>query len=140
MNRPNDIYLAVPYTHKSIRVQQYRKDEVTRLYAHLLTLGYHVISPITMGEAAEKYLPKRMATDLDFWQFHNHALMDSCKDIWVLQLPEWEESNGIEDELSYAQSHGMPCRFIPYLWGVDYFSNDAGFKIPKSVDAVNEVD
>jgi len=104
------IYLASPYTHTQQSVMQMRHDVVARLTAELLRAGEFIYSPIVhCHELAVKYdLPR----DISFWENYNRAMLSQARELRILQLPGWKNSNGIAFEIGVAKQHGIPITFI----------------------------
>ncbi|GFM34054.1 DUF1937 family protein [Desulfovibrio subterraneus] len=104
------VYLAAPYTHESERVRQARFLAVTEQAARGWEQGYGVYSPLTLThEAAVRFgLPK----DWAFWAAMCRATLERHHELWVLCLPGWRESVGVQAEIAIARALGLPVRYI----------------------------
>ena len=104
------IYLAAPYSHESHIIVAARVDTINQDAAKLMQYGHLVFSPISHSHyiAVENDLPK----GFEFWQAMNHSFIDWSDAVYVLQLKGWEESNGIKDEIKYAEKHNKEIVFI----------------------------
>lgn len=95
------IYLASPYTCKFV-------DDAVR--AELMRAGVHVLSPIVHSH------PIAIAHDLptDFWEWQalDEDLIDRCDEVWVLTLPGWDTSRGVQSKIAYALDIGLPVRYV----------------------------
>jgi hypothetical protein len=95
-------------------VRQQRVDYTRKRLTELLIGGNQVISPIShTHEVSLKYkLPK----EYKFWSDYDHALIDKCEEVWVLKMEDsagsWKDSEGITDEISYAEETGKVIRYF----------------------------
>ena len=90
-----------------VRYQQAR-DKVAELMKQLVP----VFSPIVHCHdlAVHNDMPKTW----DFWEKIDFQYIDACKEVWVYQMPGWEESRGIQAEIEYAKLKEKPIKYIPY--------------------------
>lgn len=104
------VYLASPYTHPSEQVRHARFMAVTEQAACGWEQGYGVYSPITLThEAGERFgLPK----DWEFWGALCRATLERHHELWVLCLPGWRESVGVQAEIALARELRLPIRYI----------------------------
>ena len=106
MNKDELIYLASPYSNgdkeKNFKI-------VTKISANLTSEGYVTISPITYGHTLIQY--KEMPTDWSFWLNYCLILLTKCDRLLVCKLDGWEESVGVDAEISYARDHGIPIEY-----------------------------
>lgn len=115
------IYLASLYSNgadtgcaldSGIREQRYQYT-MKRLY-ELMMGGMFVFSPIVhCHEMSKKYdLPK----DYTFWQENDRHFISNCDRVVVLKMSDeygnWEKSKGIQDEIAYAKSSGVPVHYF----------------------------
>lgn len=104
------IYLASPYSHKDKKIVLDRFDKTEATVAFFFERGITIYSPIVhCHEIATKF---RLPTDAEFWQRHNHRMLGSSQQLWVLKLDGWEASLGVKDELTYAITHHKPVSWI----------------------------
>lgn len=104
------IYLAVPFSHPSSAVMKQRFKYVTRVAAKLLAQGHNVFSPITQCYlmAQEEDLPNTW----EFWSEIDLFYLDLADYLYILPLPGWEESTGVEAEVARARQLNIPIRFV----------------------------
>lgn len=104
------VYLAAPYTHESDVVRHARFLAVTEQAARGWRQGYGVYSPLTLThEAAVRFgLPK----DWEFWAAMCRATLERHHELWVLCLPGWRGSVGVQAEIGIARALGLPIRYI----------------------------
>lgn len=102
------IYLASPYTHHDPFVQSDRLQVARAAAAHFIALGKHVFSPIVYGVAIQ---PK-LTPDYN-WRPFDLNMLNRCDTIWVLCLPGWRESKGVQAEISAARlDFQIPIRYV----------------------------
>ena len=105
------VYLACPYTHDDPKVQRKRADSATAIAAKMMTMGLVVFSPLTHGHQIEKAL---FADEMDHsaWMAQCLPFLSLADTLYVLQLPGWTLSKGVEIEMEYAKRHGIPIEFL----------------------------
>lgn len=103
------IYLASPYAHPDPEIMQSRFHSVAALTADLLKRGRVVYSPI----AHNHYLAVQfdMPRSWDFWQTVDLPMLDLAEELYVLCLPGWQESKGVQAEIDHAQQRGIPIQY-----------------------------
>lgn len=103
------IYLASPYSSPDAAVVTARFLAVEHCLAALLRAGKVVYSPIVHNhEVATKYdLPK----DFNFWQQHNFGILAKSSALWVLCLEGWQQSRGVQAEITFAKQAQIPVLF-----------------------------
>lgn len=96
------IYLASPYSHPEPLVMKTRfllAEQTTALYTKK---GAHVYSPIVhYHEMAAKY---KFPTDFEFWKKINMDMLRRAEEMWVLDIPGWMESVGVQAEIAAWRS------------------------------------
>ena len=107
------IYLAVPYNDKDPKVRQERFDKVNLIAARLMNTGLLIFSPIshTHPIAQADDLPK----DWAFWQRYDITFIEWCDEMYVLQLPGWKESVGVQAEIKIARRLNKPIVYLPVI-------------------------
>lgn len=120
------VYLGVPYTPKrksneiglskpdqsdwelEIKIDRFRR--VNKVAAKLQAQGITVISPITQSHLL--HIDHGLDGDFEFWQQHNFTTLNRCDVLFVLMLPGWKESDGLQGEIAFAKQKGMPIIYI----------------------------
>ena len=103
-------YLANPYTDPDADVRQERYEAAVDLCASLARDGFHVLSPIVHWHPVA--VTHDMPTEFDFWQKQDQRYIDNCDAVAVFCLPGWEESRGVQSEIAYASTIGIPVHYI----------------------------
>lgn len=103
------IYLASPYSHPSAAVREWRYQCNLRAAAMMMKEGYAVFSPIAHSHPIEKFLaPINPDAMHDFWLAQDTEILKRCKEMFVLCIDGWQQSEGIKKEIVVAQEHGIP--------------------------------
>ena len=102
------IYLASPYSHPEEVIRKARDNAAKKAAGDLMRSGVTVFSPIahSHGIAEAAGIPY----DWPGWIKHDLEILRVCQQLWILQLPGWEESRGIKAEVEAALKRGMPIR------------------------------
>lgn len=105
-------YLASPYSHPSAQVRLLRFNAACRAAAHLMQLGHTVFSPIAHSHPIAEYLPPELLMSWDFWRQQDFPLLEASALLEVLTLDGWQESRGVQAEISHAELHGIPVHYM----------------------------
>jgi hypothetical protein len=103
------IYLASPYTHHNADVRHERFEAACRAAAELIRQGKTVFSPVAHSHTICKY---GLPLDWLFWEKHDRHLLEQCDEVVVLMLDGWEESVGVQAEISIAYDLRKPVSFL----------------------------
>jgi len=95
------IYLATPYSDPDPAVREARFHAVNKVAASFMRDGVNVFSPISHGHsiAQDGDLP----IDWEFWQEYCLAMLSYCCALFVLTVPGWRESVGVQAEIKMAE-------------------------------------
>jgi hypothetical protein len=106
------VYLASPLTHDDPAVRKERTAAVGRACGWFLNNRQDVFffSPVTHSDpiAAVCTLPYQW----EFWANLDKCMLSRCEEIWVLTLPGFKTSTGVNAERKLAAGFGLPCRFV----------------------------
>ena len=103
------IYLASPYSGTDFG-QELRYEHVKLAVKFAIEEHLAVYSPILHSHDLTKTY--QLPGDAAYWELVNSGFINNCSELWVLMLPGWEESRGIELELQYARLLEKPVRFV----------------------------
>jgi len=103
-------YLAAPYSHPDPRVREHRHDQATFVCAELIRRGEIIFSPITHCHFMAK--GHRLPNDADYWLRYCLVFLRKSSKLYVLQLPGWKESKGVQAEIKFATSRNIPIEYI----------------------------
>ena len=104
------IYLASPYSHRDESVRASRFNAVCKKAADLMKRGHIVFSPIAHSHPISEYIGN--PNDADFYLKQDLELIPLFDEIWILALPGWTNSKGIEIERNHAQENGLRERVV----------------------------
>jgi nucleoside 2-deoxyribosyltransferase len=103
------IYLAVPYSHKNLIIQNQRFTTCNKVAAELMKQGHIIFSPISHSVPIDSYIENG---DHDFWLNQDRHFLDSMDELYVLCLDGWECSCGVGWEMKYMKAQNKPVTFI----------------------------
>lgn len=101
------VYLACPYSDQSADVRRERFFTATRVAQELILQGYTVFSPLTHGHTLceDSTLPG----DFAFWGTSCLSFVEYwATDVYVLMVPGWDSSTGVNAEVEAATRKGLP--------------------------------
>lgn len=109
MTRKPLIYLAAPYSDPNRDVIADRMERFYATHARLLARGDVTVSPLLNHQVVGRHA---ISGDWDFWQSYSETLLARCDEMWIVTLPGWEESKGVQGEIAFAKSRAIPIRYI----------------------------
>ena len=105
------VYIAQPFTHNQ------KKTQTARVWAAEQALSYFVsqkcpaYSPIAHAAVAYRYAKGSH----DYWRATNLCLLRrACSQMVVLQMPDWEKSKMLKEEIADAEEVGIPIFYSDY--------------------------
>lgn len=103
------IYIASPYTDKDPAVREARYRSVREWTMHKIKMtGLSLFAPIAYThEYARDF---GMPYDAAFWFHFNLGFIKGCDAVWVLELPGWKESVGVQGEIKLAKTLNKPVK------------------------------
>jgi hypothetical protein len=105
------IYLATPYNHPDTSIRDLRYLWACKIVARLMSEGHRVISPIVHNHPLVKLgAPKGW----DYWQGHDGEILEMCSAVWVVKMPGWETSIGVQAEIALANKLGKPVKYLEF--------------------------
>ncbi len=103
-------YLASPFSHADKDVEQQRYDEIVRIGAELTNRGFSLIEPIAMSFVASRR--HGLPGGYQFWKDRDRLFISKCDGVIVAMMPGWSDSVGVNDEVAYAETLGLPVFFL----------------------------
>jgi hypothetical protein len=109
------LYLASPYSHPDPVVRESRYQAACRAVVAFLHAGLVVFSPIVHSH------PLGLPADWKFWEGFDREYLVRCDEVVVLMLDGWQDSFGVQAELTIARELGRPVRYLraPNRWTGD---------------------
>jgi hypothetical protein len=105
------IYVASPYSGTE-------EEQITRFVfvasyvAHLISKGIVAFSPIVHNHTVVTLCVEQLPTGWEFWQKYDSDMLKRCDELYVLKLPGWEESVGVNAERELAKNLGIPITYV----------------------------
>jgi len=99
-NKGELIYLASPYTHKDLNIQEERYQKVLVCAADLIQSGFYIYSPIIHNHHIAKIA--NLPIGFNYWKAFDLFMLQKCDGLLIYCLPGWQKSVGIKGEIEYA--------------------------------------
>jgi hypothetical protein len=97
------VYIASPYSHKSKVIQEHRRLQIERIGAKLEEkYSYAFIHPITTS-ARLSDKNKNLGGSFANWARKDLTFISRCDELWVIMIPGWKESIGVQAEIAFAK-------------------------------------
>lgn len=114
-------YVASPFTAKGRGSKKLKRNlEIVRERLVTRAIGmlhdqfpYAFIGPITQSYQTAKFTKSKTGA-FDSWRLIDLTFVDRSDEVWVLNLPGWEESTGVREEVMYARKHNKPVKVIEW--------------------------
>lgn len=106
------VYLASPYS-KYVEGRMAAYMLACDKAAELMNKGYAVFCPIAHSHSIEVSSMEKVM-DGDWWLKQDFAILEHCDELHVYQMPGWEDSYGVQQEIDYAEQLGIPIKYIKY--------------------------
>lgn len=105
------VYLSSPYSHEDDAVVAMRAMQAIETVALLNATGICVLCPnahyhIVAAAAFQIKLPSTVQEPSRVEM--KTKLIRACNEVWVLMLPGWRESHGVQEDIKLALSNGIP--------------------------------
>lgn len=104
------VYLASPYSHNDWLVREVRFHAVETATYTLMKRGLSVFSPIVYTHALAK--KNKLPFTAGYWAEFNESMIRAAKELRILMLPQWQESQGVGRERSWAQQYRIPIKYL----------------------------
>lgn len=106
------VYLAAPYTHADSEIVAWRMEQFCIVDAALCHKGLITVSPLS-----KHFLKDHADIPLtwDFWKTYSIQLMKKCDALYVIMMPGWEESEGVQAEIELAKKMSKEIKYLDYL-------------------------
>lgn len=114
------IYLALPYS-KYPYGREAAFKEACAASARVMQSGYGVFCPIAHSHSIEVEGMDGNIMDGDWWLEQDFAVLSKCDELWVYQMPGWDQSYGVGKEIEFAKQRKIPIKWVKY-----YEKNTAG--------------
>lgn len=100
------IYVASPYSHPDPLVMEQRFNDVRKFTSVMISSGAVAFSSILyLHQIAIDY---QLPRDAKFWATFNIEILRHCDMMIVCDMEGWQESKGVQMEISLAEHLGIP--------------------------------
>lgn len=103
------IYLASPYSHNDPVIVALRMQQFAVADAALCMKGFVTVSPLSKHWLSDY---ATIPITWEFWKTYSTILMENCTGVFVLMLDGWEESTGVQEEITLAKSMNKPITYL----------------------------
>lgn len=103
-------YVAIPYSHDDPAVRAERMRLFWIACARLIERGEHIVSPMTLAPALEA--APDVPYDWQHWQHYSRMMLGVCGKLYVLKLPGWVDSIGVQGEIAEARRRGIEIEYL----------------------------
>lgn len=106
------VYLASPYSSPDKALQEYRFVAVA-IAAGWVMNNYpdlKFFSPITHTHPIAMHC--KLPGHWEFWATYDQCMLSRCDEFWVLAIPGFKESTGVNAERKIAAELGLPIKFL----------------------------
>jgi hypothetical protein len=118
------IYVASPYSvNADAQLRQERYKYALMKTIEFTKKGLPVFSPIVHSHPMS--LVANMPCTFDFWKELDCLYIDNCDQMYVLMMDGWKESIGVQFEIEYAKSKGIPITYVNCVDSPVYNDNSA---------------
>ncbi len=105
------IYLASPYTHSDPAVRKQRFRAVCKVAGRLMQQGQALFVPIAMSHPITECTPT-LPSKWAFWEQYDREFVLGSKALWVVDIPGWKTSVGVQAEIEIAKLHAIRVRLV----------------------------
>lgn len=113
-----DGYLASPYSHKDPTVRHARFRAACLATGWAIKRGLFLYSPIAHTHSVAECC--ELPLGFDFWEEYDTVGISSCKDLYILKIPGWEESVGVWREINIAEDLGKSMHMVESAGNHEY--------------------
>lgn len=105
------VYLASPYSAPTPEEENTRYWATVDWVAFRLRINpdFVIFSPIVHSHPMTRR--HSFPGSIEFWRNHCIRMLTPAKELWVLQLPGWEDSKGVKEEIELAFSMEKPILY-----------------------------
>lgn len=107
------VYLASPFSSKNKFTEECRYEAVTRAAALIKRKYPDIVMflPITQSYNMVRHIPS-LGGSFDKWEGDDLFMVGISDELWILKLPGWDTSIGVNAERDYAKSLGKKIVYI----------------------------
>lgn len=108
------IYLASPYSKYPAGREAAFKEACVEA-ARVMQSGYAVFCPIAHSHSIELEGMDGNVMDGDWWLKQDFEVLKRCDELWVYQMPGWENSYGVTREIQFALNNNIPIKMLHHV-------------------------
>lgn len=131
------IYLASPYSHPDPTVRRSRERRVSKIGFKLMREGKNLFCPITQSHRLNDFSDGNNLTHDECMRV-DYEFLERAKELYVLMIPGWEKSVGVELEIDYAMQNHIPISWLDENGEVVRKFTATGTPVTVNVDEIIE--
>lgn len=131
------IYLASPYSHPDPTVRRSRERRVSKIGFKLMREGKNLFCPITQSHRLNDFSDGNNLTHDECMRV-DYEFLERAKELYVLMIPGWEKSVGVELEIDYAMQNHIPISWLDENGEVVRKFKATGTPVTVNVDEIIE--
>jgi hypothetical protein len=108
----NLVYLASPYTHRNSAVSEARFVEAVLCCGWMMTHRKDTFFYSPIAHTHPVAMRVKLPIEWEFWAAFDECLVSKCDEVWVLCVPGFTRSTGINAERKLAKKFGLVTRFV----------------------------
>ena len=106
-------YVATPYD-KYAEGREKAWIHACAVAGLLMERGHTVYCPIAHGHAIKKHTSAKLPQTHEFWLAQDKAFTDAAVGLFVVKMPGWEESMGVQWEIKEFTKAGKPIIYLEW--------------------------
>lgn len=103
------VYLACPYSNNDPEIVKSNIQTFCKIDALLISQGYFTVSPLLKHFVLHH---QNIPGTWEYWKNYAYELLSNCTEMFVICLPGWETSVGVQAEIEYCQKRGKPIVYL----------------------------
>jgi hypothetical protein len=105
------VYLASPYTHDDVYVREDRFLQAVKACAYALNeWRVNITNSIVFTHPILTRYP--MPVEWEFWARYDGVIINLCEEVWVLCVPGYTHSMGLNSEVKLGRDSGKRIRYM----------------------------
>lgn len=108
------ILISGPYSSLDIEEKNFRIKATGKACVKLLSDGKIAISPLLYGLAVIEKSGEKLPDTYEFWQEFCRSFVRTADTMYVLNLPGWDTSTGVADEIDEARKINIPIYLVHF--------------------------
>lgn len=105
-------YLASPYTHTDKAIEMQRYEAALNAWKWLLANDQNIHFFVPIVQSHQLCVRGGLPGDWKFWADFDGTMLSRCQELWVLAIPGFQQSTGVNAEIKIATELGLPIKYL----------------------------